>query len=226
MAGVRKAEVVFLGDASSVVKAAKTAQAANEAYAAKVKASSTEIIAAQDRVVAAGNKAAAASLKAGDTSARAAALAGKAALNESKAVGDSTARQVAAYRTATDAAVRAAQVQADAAKRAGEAQTASAAKSRETASAFGSTVVGGVKKGAEALLAFAATSVYAAVKFQKNMELIHTQAGASTAEVQKMSKAVLALGLTTEQGPQALAKALYPIESVGLRGKTAKGLSI
>jgi TP901 family phage tail tape measure protein len=64
-------------------------------------------------------------------------------------------------------------------------------------------------------------AVRSGMKFQQAMEMIHTQASAPQAEVQKMSKAVLGLGLSTEQGPVKLAHALYELESVGLRGATA-----
>jgi len=59
------------------------------------------------------------------------------------------------------------------------------------------------------------------IKFQSAMELIHTQAGASQAEVQAMSKAVLQLAGTVPYGPAALSAALYHLESIGLRGKAA-----
>lgn len=64
-------------------------------------------------------------------------------------------------------------------------------------------------------------SIKSAVNFQKSMEMIHTQAGASTGEVTRMSKAVLALGQTTEQGPEKLSQALFLLESANLRGTTA-----
>ncbi|MDE2099066.1 MAG: phage tail tape measure protein [Patescibacteria group bacterium] len=71
------------------------------------------------------------------------------------------------------------------------------------------------------LLAAAAGSVALATKFQSSMELIRTQAGASQAEVDKMSKAVLSLGGQVKQGPNELAAGLYHLESLGLRGSQA-----
>jgi TP901 family phage tail tape measure protein len=67
----------------------------------------------------------------------------------------------------------------------------------------------------------AAASVKFAVDFQRSMELVHTQAGASQQEVVKMSKAVLDLAPAVATGPNELAKALYHIESVGVRGAAA-----
>lgn len=67
----------------------------------------------------------------------------------------------------------------------------------------------------------AAEGIKMAVKFQSQMELIHTQAGASQAEVQKMSKAVLSLAGPTATAPEELAKGLYHLESTGLRGAKA-----
>lgn len=218
---VRKAEVIYVGDAASIVRAAKQAEVANSSLATGIKGSATEIVAAQDRIVAAGNRAAAEAVKAGDSQARAAAVAGRAAVKEAEAVGASTSEQVTAYRRATDAAVKASAEQSAAADRAVAAQVAANKKQNAAVAGFVGGVVGGAKKAGEGLLGLAAVSVFAAVKFQKNMELMHTQAGAPTAEIKKMSKAVLDLGLTTEQGPNALAKALYPLESVGMRGKTA-----
>jgi TP901 family phage tail tape measure protein len=70
-------------------------------------------------------------------------------------------------------------------------------------------------------LAAAGASVYMAAKFQSTMELIHTQAGASQAEVNKLSKAVLDLAPTVGIGPTKLADGLYHVESAGFRGAAA-----
>jgi len=73
------------------------------------------------------------------------------------------------------------------------------------------------------VLAVGAASVKMGMDFEKNMRMLQTQAGASAGEVTKMSKAILGMkGL--EEGPNELAKALYHIESVGIRG--AKALDI
>jgi TP901 family phage tail tape measure protein len=53
------------------------------------------------------------------------------------------------------------------------------------------------------------------------MLLIQTQAGASADEVKKLSAAVLELAKTAPQSPEELAKGLYHLESLGLRGAQA-----
>jgi TP901 family phage tail tape measure protein len=62
-----------------------------------------------------------------------------------------------------------------------------------------------------------------AVDFQRDMEMVRTQAGASQLEVTKMSKAILAMAASgrVSQGPDELAKGLFHLESVGLRGAKA-----
>lgn len=60
-----------------------------------------------------------------------------------------------------------------------------------------------------------------AMAFQRSMELIHTQAGASTGEVKKMSGALLDMAKSVGTTPEDLAKGLYHIESAGLRGSAA-----
>jgi TP901 family phage tail tape measure protein len=74
---------------------------------------------------------------------------------------------------------------------------------------------------AAGLVAVGAASVKMAANFDAHMELIHTQAGASQAEVDKLKQHVLALAPITGQGPQALADGLYHIESAGFRGVQA-----
>ncbi|HTG23809.1 MAG TPA: phage tail tape measure protein [Reyranella sp.] len=71
------------------------------------------------------------------------------------------------------------------------------------------------------LLAVGGYSIKAAMDFQTSMTQIQTQAGASASEVNKMSSAVLKLAPKVGEGPSELAAALYPIESVGLRGSKA-----
>jgi TP901 family phage tail tape measure protein len=67
----------------------------------------------------------------------------------------------------------------------------------------------------------AVESVKAASNFQASMELIHTQAGASQQEVERLSKSVLGLAGQTGTAPDELAKGLYHLESTGLRGAAA-----
>lgn len=59
------------------------------------------------------------------------------------------------------------------------------------------------------------------VSFSQNMTMIQTQAGASAAEVHKLSGEVLQLAKSSPQGPTELAKGLYHLESLGLRGSEA-----
>lgn len=59
------------------------------------------------------------------------------------------------------------------------------------------------------------------VDFSRSMELIHTQAGASQKEVQKLEKQVLNLAKVTPQGPNQLAAALFRLEGAGMRGQKA-----
>jgi TP901 family phage tail tape measure protein len=64
-------------------------------------------------------------------------------------------------------------------------------------------------------------SVISAGKFQAAMEKVHTQAGAAQVEVEHLSKQVIALGPAVGLGPEELAKGLFHLESVGLRGAKA-----
>jgi TP901 family phage tail tape measure protein len=63
--------------------------------------------------------------------------------------------------------------------------------------------------------------VKAANQFQQSMLLIETQAGATRAEVEKLTPAVLALSGEVATAPDQLATSLYHVESVGLRGAAA-----
>lgn len=62
-----------------------------------------------------------------------------------------------------------------------------------------------------------------AQKFNASMEMIHTQAGATQREVNGASQAILNLAKSGQvaAGPDELSKALYRLESAGLRGKAA-----
>lgn len=64
-------------------------------------------------------------------------------------------------------------------------------------------------------------SVKLAADFDQTMELVHTQAGASQAEVEALKNKVLALAPAVGIGPAKLAEGLYHIESTGYRGKEA-----
>ncbi len=56
------------------------------------------------------------------------------------------------------------------------------------------------------------------------MSLIQTQAGASAAEVKRLSQAVIEMSPQVGLGPEALAQGLYHIESAGIRGAKALDL--
>jgi TP901 family phage tail tape measure protein len=71
------------------------------------------------------------------------------------------------------------------------------------------------------LVALGVYAVKTAATFQASMTMIRTQVGASVGEVTNMSAAILKLAPKVGEGPNALAQALYPIESVGLRGAAA-----
>lgn len=75
--------------------------------------------------------------------------------------------------------------------------------------------------GATAGVGLGIASVKMAMSFQQQMEMIHTQAGATQAEVQSMSKAILGLSTQTGTGANDLAAALFHLESAGFRGATA-----
>ena len=74
------------------------------------------------------------------------------------------------------------------------------------------------------LVALGAVSVKAAMGFQSSMEMIHTQAGASQAEVVRMSKSMQTLSPQVATGPSQLADSLYHVESAGFRGAQALNL--
>lgn len=67
----------------------------------------------------------------------------------------------------------------------------------------------------------AVESVKAAVSFQAAMEKIHTQAGASQKSVESLTKSVLKMAPSAQQGPQELAQALYHLKSLGMDNAAA-----
>lgn len=72
-----------------------------------------------------------------------------------------------------------------------------------------------------AAVAIGYESVKMGTSFQSAMELIHTQAGASQQEVNRLGKSVLDLAPTVGIGPEKLAEGLYHVESAGFRGAEA-----
>lgn len=99
---------------------------------------------------------------------------------------------------------------------------------KESAGLF-ETMGGGVETAAKlglALTAFEALSkaietVKGGADFQREMLLVQTQAGATAAEVQKMSAAILELAGPVATAPTELATSIYHMESVGLSGAQA-----
>ena len=69
------------------------------------------------------------------------------------------------------------------------------------------------------LLGAAATKM--SIEYHKQMLMIQTDAGASATELKNMTGAVLDLARTSPEGPEELAKGLYHLESLGLRGADA-----
>ncbi|MFK0173420.1 phage tail tape measure protein [Streptomyces sp. NPDC090306] len=78
----------------------------------------------------------------------------------------------------------------------------------------GAAVAGGLAVGL-------AKGVKDAMAFQTEMTRISTQAGATAKDVKVLSKQVLQLGTTTQQGPQQLADSLYHLKSVGMDNVSA-----
>jgi len=75
--------------------------------------------------------------------------------------------------------------------------------------------------GALAVIATGAAALHMATDFDQAMTLVRTQAGAPAAEVAKLRGEVLKLSDSVPQGPLELAKGLYHVESIGLRGSKA-----
>lgn len=61
-----------------------------------------------------------------------------------------------------------------------------------------------------------ATGYKMSVEFEKQLTLLHTQAGASVAEMNAFKKPLLELARQSAQGPIELAKGLYHIKSIGI----------
>jgi len=101
-----------------------------------------------------------------------------------------------------------------------QAQRAGTATSTGKANEF-ATLAAGARVAGLAILGIGVASAVAATRFEYEMKLIRTQAGATTYEVERMSDAVLNMAPDVLTGPQRLSQALFIIESVGLRGRDA-----
>jgi TP901 family phage tail tape measure protein len=150
-----------------------------------------------------------------------------------------------AYQEVADSSVKGSDQQqialakvADAQKRLTAQVSASAAKTKEASLALGSLGSSAGKAeslvsklsgsmalwlGAPALGAGLASAIHGTQQYAAAMEQLHTQAGASQAEVTRMSAALLNLGPQVGTSADVLATGLYHLESQGLRG--AKALS-
>lgn len=67
-----------------------------------------------------------------------------------------------------------------------------------------------------AAVAIGVESVKAAADFQASMEKIHTQAGAAQKDVASLTRQVLKMAPSAQQGPQALSEALFHLKSLGM----------
>lgn len=71
------------------------------------------------------------------------------------------------------------------------------------------------------ILAVGAASVWMSARFTQDMTMIETQAGAPRGEIAKLREQVLGLAKDSTFGPDELAKGLFHLESIGLRGAKA-----
>ena len=99
---------------------------------------------------------------------------------------------------------------------AGDVESAGAGAGKKFGAAFSSAVKTAMALGLGAAVAIGVESVRAATEFQSQMVKIRTQAGASEQSIRALSKAVLQLAPSTQQGPQQLAEALYHLKSLGM----------
>src|SRR5262245_36479758 len=103
----------------------------------------------------------------------------------------------------------------------GAAMKSMAAEGKLSAGGFGQAAERALKTISIASGVAAVASIKLATDFDSAMERIHTQAGASQAEVDRMKGKILDLAPKVGTGPEKLAESLYHVESVGLRGSKA-----
>lgn len=72
-----------------------------------------------------------------------------------------------------------------------------------------------------ALVGAAVVSAKWAAEFQRDLTMIHTQAGDTHADLSQMARDLEAMAPAVGFGPDALAQAMYHVESAGFRGKQA-----
>ncbi len=243
----RTAEVIFVGDAASIIAASQEAADAVSAATDKIAGSNDAmagsygeaLAAAQESAAAAAESAAlvggsledqAAAAKAASDAIMAsyggiddAALsAAESAKAYTAAIGGSLEEQTAAYQEAADSAIAAADEQ-----RAAMASTAeaAAAAAEEESGAFDSmsadvmAMVPGWQTVAAVIVGVGVESVKMAARFEEDMTRVQTEAGASAREVAYFKNEILALAGHTEQTPKDMAEAAYWLASAGLKGR-------
>ena len=103
---------------------------------------------------------------------------------------------------------------------AADVETAGANAGERAAGAFNTAFKAGMI-GVLAAAAVGGLAIKSAIDFQTQMTKIQTQAGASKASVAALSKEVLQLAPSMQQGPEQLAAALYHLKSVGMDDQQA-----
>jgi TP901 family phage tail tape measure protein len=198
---VKTAEVIFAGNASSLIAAADRAAAASQAAASRVRAAAGEIEGAYTRTgaaaTAAGDVAAKAAAKSGASVEAQAKAAGTAAARQAESVKASAGVQARAYASAADAA-RASAIRANAAQ---DSMSASASKGTAAIAGFG-------KKAAVGLLAIVVASEDMALKGEKAAASIAVASGIGEAAGAKI---VAAFRGMAEASPAKLGAAFATI---------------
>lgn len=135
--------------------------------------------------------------------------AGNAAAQAAKTVGASVDEQRAAY---TKAIATQAEVEA-AAKRSAEAQEAAAARAKAAQASLAKFGGKAATVGLAALTGAAYEGVKGFTALQSQMEKLHTQAGATQAQVGTLTRGVLGMATSVGTGPQTLAEGMYHVTS-------------
>jgi hypothetical protein len=204
-------------DGQKHISAAQAAAATSAAETAKAAGlSADEQVDAAGRAAAAyveGQKHITAAMGAASAAAASAAKSAGMTADEQVAAAD---RAVAAQRAIASAAEASAAAQevaaakaAEVAKKAADAQEAAAAR----ASSRHESVLSIGKYAGGAAVVTAGFSVKGAIDLQKDMELVHTEAGATQAQVDKLTGGVLKMAPAVATGPGALAAGMYHVVS-------------
>lgn len=216
--------------ARDVADEVDAAMAVMEAAAVEAGAAMEEMAAATEEAMAAVGDATTAAAD-GMSALSGAGDAGAVALDDLAASMDALTAATDAAAAATDANTAALDANTAAARANTGSTRAAAAQVRDSGGAY-DTVKGAIdgvvgklqevaKWGALAAAGIGVAAVDMASKFDQEMELVHTQAGASQAEVDQLKQKVLALAPTVGMGPEALAEGLYHVESAGFRSAEA-----